>query len=171
MKPGNHSKSKQPAAAKPKSADANGQLATIAGRLGGHLRELEKEYLRLDAELKKKKAARARLDEKRAANPGSSDEVARRRAARLRRNIDKSGAYVRKQSAFLQKVKAFHERNERMLEMIAERLVGLEQELQSPDGPTPEARAHFQNELLGMLAELQAMRKKREKLVQASAES
>lgn len=146
------------------------QLADIAGRLGGHLQALEKEYLQLTAELKKKRALRAQLEKKRAADPGWSDEVARRRAARLQRNIDKSGAYVRKQSAFLQKVKAFHERNERMLEMIAERLMGLEQELQSPDGPSPEARTHFQNELMAMLAELQAMRQKREQLVKASSE-
>lgn len=167
MKSGEDSKS-QSKSSQGKSSEANAQLTDIAGRLGAHLKELEKEYTTLEAELKKKKELRAKLEEKRAANPGYSDEVARRRAARLQRNIDKSGAYVKKQSAFLQKVKAFHERNERMLGMIAERLAGLEQELQSPDGPTPAAREHFQNELLSMLAELQEMRKKREKLVQAS---
>ena len=127
-------------------------------------------FLRLEAELKKKSELRARLEKKRAANPGWSDEVARRRAARLQRNIDRSGAYVRKQSAFLQKVKAFHERNERLLQMIADRLETLEQQLQSPNAPDVAARMQFQNELMGMLVELQSMRAKREKLVQASTE-
>ncbi len=165
MESSGKSKSDQGAA----KSGADAQLAEVAGRLGAHLKELEKEYVRLSAELEKKKATRAKLAEKRAQNPAWSDEVARRRAARLQRNIDKSGAYVQKQSAFLRKVRAFHERNERMLQMIAERLAELEAQLSGPDGPTPAAREHFQQELMGMLAELQSMRQKRENL-QASAE-
>lgn len=144
------------------------ELAGIAERLGAHLKALEAEYLHLEAELKKKKARRAKLAEKRAANPGWSDEAARRRAVRLQRNIDQSGAYVQKQSRFLRKVKAFHERNERLLEMIAERLSVLETRLEGPDGPSPEARVKFQQELMQMLGELQSMRTKREQLQQAA---
>ncbi len=154
---------------KPKKKDAL-ELASVAERLGGHLKALVAEYLHLEAELKKKKDQRAKLAEKRAATPGWSDEVARRRAARLQRNIDRSGDYVQKQSRFLQKVKAFHERNERLLEMIAERLTVLETQLDGPDGPTPEARAQFQQELMQMLGELQSMRVKREKLHASAGE-
>ena len=140
------------------------KLAEVAASLKGHLKELDKEYSRLSAELEKKRQHRAELQAKRAKQPGWTDEMVRRRAARLQRNIEKSGAYVQKQTAFLKKVKAFHERNERLLVAIAERLAMVEQELNNGENTTPDARAKFQQELMGMLGELQQMRKKREEL-------
>ncbi len=133
-------------------------LSNVASRLKAHLTELEREYVRLEAELKKKKAARADRE--------AADGDERARLDELHYSVKKSEAYAKKQREFLDKLKVFHERNESLLNTIADRLGDLEREF--VDGAPEQAgdRERLRGELVSMLSELQTMRQRRETLLQ-----
>jgi chromosome segregation ATPase len=107
------------------------------------MKELDVEYVRLSAELEKKKQARKE-------RPDIAPAL-----GEFKRKLEDAGEAARKQSEEVQALDAFHKKNEALLDEAARRLDSLH-------GSGPEVKA----ELLNMLEEIQSMRKKRESLEQ-----
>ncbi len=130
------------------------ELKIAQSRLQSYLKQLEQEQLRLAADLAKKKARRDAAGA--APSPAAANqERLERIESRLRRSEDLAA----RQTRFMRKLRAVYARNERLLDMIAQRLDEIE------SGALPEAGGEtLKHELMQMLLELNQMRERREEL-------
>lgn len=142
--------------AKGRSAETmnSDDLKLAQSRLQSYLKQLEQEQVRLAAELAVKKAAREAAGE--ASSPvAANQERLERIESRLRRSEDLAA----RQARFMRKLRAVYARNERLLDMIAQRLDEIEA------GALPESGGEsLKHELMQMLLELNQMRERREEL-------
>jgi uncharacterized small protein (DUF1192 family) len=138
-------------AAEPVNSD---DLKVAQSRLQNYLKQLEQEQVRLTAELAKKKARRE------AAGAGESPAAANQeRLERIESRLRRSEDLAARQARFMRKLRAVYARNERLLDMIAQRLDEIEA------GAPPESGGEtLKDELMQMLIELNQMRERREEL-------
>ncbi len=129
-------------------------LKVAQSRLQSYLKQLEQEQVRLTAELANKKARRE------AAGAGVSPAAANHeRLERLESRLRRSEDLAARQTRFMRKLRAVYARNERLLDMIAQRLDEIE------SGALPESGGEtLKHELMQMLLELNQMRERREEL-------
>ncbi len=137
--------------------DGKQELAQSYNALRDYLKKLETENKKLAADLERKKQERAEREAQRAV----SGERSREQLEAMARHIDRTDEVARRQREFLEEMQAFFADNEARLERIAKRIE------QVGGGRAGEGGSvgSLKDDLLGMLGELETMRRRREQLM------
>lgn len=140
------------------STDGKQELKRSYGALADYLRKLEVENRKLAADLARKKRER----EDRESTRAKDGVVSRERLDAMSRHIDETDAVATRQREFLEEMQGFFAENEKRLASIGERIAGVTSADGSPTGATVSI---LKDDLVGILTELQEMRRRREQLM------